>query len=211
MKAFLRLVLLFTLLPMMSFSFAADELYKAGVNYEVLANPSPTENSDKVQVDEFFWYGCPHCYVLEPHLVAWLSKKPANVEFKRIPAALNPSWAIHAKFYYAMESMGIVDQHHEAVFDVIQKEHTPLMSEPEILDFMQKRGVDRAKFQEAMNSFEVDGLIRRSNQLAGQYRLNGVPNVIVANKYRVDAAMAGGAENLFKVVDFLIAKESKKN
>ena len=211
MQKLFQLVLLFALTPFMAASNAADEIYKEGVNYEVLSNPPAAEHGDKITVTEFFWYGCPHCYSLEPFVVSWLKTKPEGVEFKRMPAGLNPSWEFNAKAYFAMEIMGVTANLHEAVFESVNKDRKPLMSEPELLDFVEKHGVDREKFKETLNSFEVDGMVRHSNLLAGQYRLQGVPNVIVNNKYRVDAALAGGPDKLFKVVDFLIAKESTKH
>ena len=188
---------------------AASSAYEEGTHYQVLDNPQPTASGDQVEVVEVFWYGCPHCYSLEPSVHRWLENKPANVKFERMPAALNPTWAFHAKVYYTAEALGIMDVFHETFFNQIHLHKKRMSSESEVKKLFSKLGVAEADFDKAWKSFSVDSKVRRAKQRVIGYQLRSVPAVIVNGKYLVTAQSAGGNAQIFKVVNELVAKEQK--
>lgn len=186
---------------------AASSAYQEGTHYQTLENPQPTASGDQVEVVEVFWYGCPHCYSLEPAVHNWLKNKPENVKFERMPAALNPSWSFHAKVYYTADALGIMDQFHEAFFNQVQLQKRSMNDEDEIRKFFVQLGVEEAAFDKAWASFGVDSKLRRAKQRVMGYKIRSVPTIIVNGKYVVTAQSAGGSTQLFKVVNELVAKE----
>jgi thiol-disulfide isomerase/thioredoxin len=128
---------------------AADGL-KAGQDYAVINPAVELPASDKVQVVELFWYGCPACYNMEPHLVEWLKTKPENVEFVRLPAIFNnPQWALHARAYYTAESLGVVEDFHAPFFHAMHR-FGKRMDTPEALRaFFAEIGVSGEDFDKA--------------------------------------------------------------
>jgi len=185
---------------------AAD--YNEGVHYKQLPQQA-TDSGNKIEVLEFFWYGCPHCYSFEPYISAWKKTKPANVEFIRVPAVFRPDWEVQARTYYALSNMGVIEEIHEKIFAAIHKDKKPLNTLPLISDFVEKNGVDRNKFIEEYNSFAVDGMVRKAKKKQTEYKIEGVPAVAVAGKYLTSGSMSGSYENLIKITNYLIEKESK--
>lgn len=178
--------------------------------YDTLSPAQPVANPAKVEVIEFFWYGCPHCYNLEPYVNKWLENKPENVEFIRQPAAFSQLWADHAKVYYVAEALGIVDKVHGDIFELVQKnQQKNLRTEAQLLDFFTKHGVEAAKVQEAFNSFAVDNKVRKAKVTPARYGLTGVPALIVNGKYKITGKLAGSHENMITILEQLIAQESK--
>jgi protein dithiol oxidoreductase (disulfide-forming) len=201
--------LFFIFAVLLAFGVAHADEFKEGVEYKAI-EPQPTSSGDKVEVLEFFWYGCPHCYAFEPTLENWLKNKPANVEFTRIPAAFRPSWILHARLYYALEILGQDKKVSLEVFDYLHKQRRKLDTIDTILDFVSKHGIDRSEFLDTMNSFAVETRIRKSQKLQKDYAIDGVPAIAINGKYIVTGSMAGNYDNMIKVMDYLIAKESKK-
>ncbi|HXF77224.1 MAG TPA: thiol:disulfide interchange protein DsbA/DsbL [Usitatibacter sp.] len=182
---------------------------QAGVPYVKLEPPQPTEGNGKIEVIEFFWYGCPHCYRLEPSLNAWLKTKPADVVFKRVHALPSGSWLAHAKIFYTLEAMNLVDSLHDKVFDAIHKDNKNLAS-PKVLDeWLTANGVDPAKYHEVEKSFSVDSKLKRANQLTVAYKVDGVPRVFVDGKLYTGPEFAGGEDKIMGAVDAMIAAERK--
>ena len=163
----------------------------------------------KVEVDEFFWYGCPHCFNLESQLQTWLKKKPDNVVFKRIPSPLNPNWTVHAQFYYAAEALGVIDKLHEPLFNAIHEEKRKLFDKNSLIDFAVEHGVDRQKFTDAWNSFGVYVKVQQARKLGQRYGLDGVPAIGINGKYKTSGSLAGTYSHMFEVMDKLIAQETK--
>jgi thiol:disulfide interchange protein DsbA len=180
--------------------------YTTSVEYVELFQAVPVETGDKIEVRELFWYRCPHCYSLEPTLKKWLAQMPPEAEFVRMPAVLRDSWALHARAYYAFEALGVLDTMHSAMFDAIHKDKRKLTTVGEIADFAAEHGVDRDAFLNAFNSFGVDTKVKRAEVLGRRYEADGVPTIIVDGRYRTSSSMAGGHEQLMKVVDYLIKK-----
>ena len=180
-----------------------------GTNYVRLAQPIPMPATGKVEVVEFFWYGCPHCFALEPVVEQWLTKLPADVNFRRVPAAFTPQYEFHQKVFYALEAMGQLGNVHRKLFNAIHQEHKRMNSEAEVTAFVSSLGVDGAKFGDTLKSFTVIGKARQARQLADAYGVDGVPTLGVQGRYRTSASMAGGAEQTFRVVDYLIGLARK--
>jgi protein dithiol oxidoreductase (disulfide-forming) len=183
--------------------------YTEGVEYKVLP-PQPTESGDKIEVLEFFWYGCPHCYTFEPYIQTWKKTKPANVEFVRVPAIFRPDWEVQARTYYALSNMGVIEDLHEKIFAAIHKDKQRLNKKELLTDFVVKNGVDRKKFEEQYNSFSVDTMVRKAKKKQTGYKLQGVPSIAINGKYLTSGSMSGSYDNLIKILDFLVAKESKQ-
>jgi len=187
----------------------------AGRDYQVIKHAQPTESGAKVEVIEFFWYGCPHCNALQPSLHAWLKRKPADVEFRRIPAAFQDSWLPLTRVYYTLDAMGLVEKLHLDVFAAIHDKKMRL-DEPKVLfDWIASKGVDRQKFTDTYNSFAVQSRTKRAMDLSRNYDLSGTPAVVVNGRYLTAPSMTLKPDNsidydrFFKVLDQLIAMARK--
>lgn len=201
-----KLLMFLFLIASSSLLQAAD--YAEGVHYKILPQ-QPVDTGDKIEVLEFFWYGCPHCFSFEPYISEWKKSKPDNVEFVRVPAMFRPDWEVQARAYYALSNMGVIEDLHEKMFAVIHTEKKTLNKLEEIADFVEKNGVDRNKFIEEYNSFAVDGMVRKAKKKQTDYKIEGVPSVAVGGKYLTSGSMSGSYENLVKILNYLIALESK--
>ncbi|MGZ8153599.1 MAG: thiol:disulfide interchange protein DsbA/DsbL [Methylovulum sp.] len=196
------------------FSCSAFLKAEEGPGYQTLSPAQPTQNTDKIEVIEFFWYGCPHCYDLEPLLAKWLKTLPANVEFIRQPAVFSELWGKHAKAYFTAEALGVVDKIHQDMFDAVQKamqdkdEKHKMDTEEQLAKFFVDHGVTEAAFHEAYNSFAVDARMRQAPVIAGRYGITGVPALIINGKYLTNGPLAGSHEKMIEITNMLIKKES---
>lgn len=201
-----KLVFLFVFLFCLPGSLLA-QTYEEGTDYDSISQQA-TESGDKVEVLEFFWYGCPHCYVFDPILSKWLESKPENVEFVRVPVVFRPEWKVHGRAYYALQVMGLGEKFHSDIFNEIHKNRNRLDTEESITDFLVSKGVDKKGFQEAYNSFTVDNDLRKAIKMLQAYNIRGVPTMAVNGKYVVSGTKAKSYENMLRILDFLIKKES---
>jgi thiol:disulfide interchange protein DsbA len=181
--------------------------FDEGIEYRVVPKPERLEPGDGVEVLELFWYGCPHCYRLEPAIKAWLETKPEGVRFRRLPAAASSRWIPHAKAFFAAEQLGELDTLHEPLFKALHEERRALYTDEQLIAFAAELGIDEEAFREAYASFPVDMQVRRSADLARGYQLTGVPAIVVNGKYITGVNDAGGTDKLFELIDFLVAKE----
>lgn len=181
-----------------------------GKDYTVLTNPQPTQDANKIEVLEFFWYGCPHCYSLHPHLKTWLLNIPGDVSFRYVPAILRANWVAAAKIYYAIEAMGIADVLHDKAYDAMHRDKIDLNNESVLFDWIEKQGIDRKKFETTYKSFGVQNQVARSTQMTRQYQLNGVPALVVNGKYLTSGRMGGTPEDTIKTLELLIEKARKE-
>jgi thiol:disulfide interchange protein DsbA len=204
MKKFL--VFLFLIINS-AFLHAAD--FNEGTHYQKL-QPQPTDSGEKVEVLEFFWYGCSHCYSFEPFIKSWQKTKPANVEFVRVPAIFRPDWEVQARTYYALSNMGVIEDIHGKIFEAIHKSKNRLNKKELLTDFVEKNGVNRQEFLKEYNSFSVDGMVRKAKKKQQAYKIQGVPSVVVNGKYLTSGSMSGSYDNLIKIINHLVEKESKK-
>ena len=191
--------------------------YKEGVNYYRLVPAQPTiGGTDKIEVAEFFWYGCPHCYDLEPIITEWASDLPPNVRFVYVPAIWNQILKVHAQLYYTQEVLvrnGVIkdDQaFRRAVFNEYHQRGNRLVSEDAIKRLFARYGVSDEEFTKTWSSFEVAQKMRVAEDLTRRYEVQSVPTVVVNGKYRTGAAEAGGHRQLMDVLDELIARESAR-
>lgn len=183
--------------------------FEEGRHYMALPFPAPVETGDKIEVREFFWYGCPHCYVLEPVLKRWLKKLPKHAQFVRTPGTA-PRWMIHGQAFYTFEALGALDKLHEPFFKAMSDKPAAYGEEKAIAGFATAHGVDRRKFSEAFNSFGVRLKLEKAKQLNQDLNISSVPAVVVDGKYLTTVAMAGGEAQMLKLLDELIAKAAKE-
>ncbi|MCB1899114.1 thiol:disulfide interchange protein DsbA/DsbL [Cognatazoarcus halotolerans] len=169
--------------------------------------PQPTADTGKIEVIEFFHYGCPHCRDFDPLLEKWVAALPKDVDFKRVPAIWgNPQLKELARFYYTLEVTGQLHALHGKVFGALQTDKVPLNTEEGVRDWIGKQGVDQKRFMEAYKSFGVQSMVQRADQVARAYKIQGVPTLAIDGKYLTAGSMAGTHENALKVADQLIQR-----
>ncbi|MBI3571268.1 MAG: thiol:disulfide interchange protein DsbA/DsbL [Gammaproteobacteria bacterium] len=202
-RLFLALALL---LPL---PLVAAPAYVEGRHYLELALPQPIETGSKIEVREFFWYGCPHCFSLEPSIEKWLKTMPKNAQFVRTPGVA-PRWLAHARAYYAFEMLGASNKTHVAFFRAMHEQNRPLDNENTLTQFAVENGVDKAKFREAFNSFGVRLKLDKARQMNMEMGVSSVPTLAVDGRYITSPTMAGGDPQMLKVVEFLIQKVAQE-
>ncbi len=176
-----------------------------GTHYTRLSQPAPVSApAGKIEVVEFFSYGCPHCYTLEPTLEAWSKRLPPDVVFRRIPVGFNALYENYQKIYFALEAMGEVDKMHAKVFNAIHQQRQRLDKEADIAAFMQANGVDGAKFMDQYKSFSVQSKVRQAKQLSEAYKIEGVPTMGVQGRFVTSGSQAGSNERALAITDSLV-------
>jgi thiol:disulfide interchange protein DsbA len=183
-----------------------------GTHYVRLSQPVPTvAEAGKIEVIEFFWYGCPHCNAFEPALEAWVKKLPADVAFRRVPVAFREEpFVAHQRIFYALEAMGQVEAMHRKVFYAIHNDRQHLDKPAEISAFMVKNGIDGAKFLDTYNSFGVQTKVRQAKQLAEAYKIDGVPALGIQGRYFTSGTLAGNTDRALEVTNFLLQRARSK-
>ena len=211
------------LMAVISFGFIAITSVMAiptepveGAEYLRLQNAQPTDTGKKIEVLEFFWYNCPHCFAFEPSLTEWVKKRGDSIVFRRVPVGFRESFVPQQKLYYTLEAMNRMDVHKQ-VFEAIHSARQKLDKEEAILDFIDKQGVDRKKFLDIYHSFGVQSKVNRVRQLQETYRIDGVPTVVIDGQYITSPSIVGqtlrGASEqamnaaTLQVMDALIAKK----
>jgi thiol:disulfide interchange protein DsbA len=198
---------------------AGPTMWQEGVNYTRLVPAQPTAApAGQVEVLEFFWYACPHCYAIEPLVASWKKTKPAYISFSRVHVMWNEAHRSLARLYYTLESLGKLDQLHGEVFKEIHINGNPLIAgdpnnatESERIQtvFARKFGISEDDFKKAYHSFAVETALQRADQLVQRYRVDGVPTFVVNGKFVADVRSADGAERLVTLVGDLAAQEHK--
>ena len=189
---------------------SAQARFTEGTHYTRLSQPVAVPAGGKIDVIEFFWYGCPHCNAFEPTLDAWQKKLAPDVAFRRVPVAFREEpFVAHQKIYYALEALGQVEAMHRKVFYAIHVERQRLDKAADIQAFMAKNGVDGAKFLDAFNSFGVQTKARQAKLLSEQYKIDGVPSIGVHGRWWTTASQAGSNDRMLVVADELIALSRK--
>jgi thiol:disulfide interchange protein DsbA len=191
--------------------------FKENQHFVRLVPTQPTVGgADKIEVAEFFWYGCPHCFDFEKYINDWAASKPANVRFVRIPAMWNAGLKLHAQLYYTEEVLGrngiIKDPaaFREAVFNEYHRRGNRLASEASIQTLFARFDVSPEDFQRTWKSFEVSQKLRVGEDLARRYGIANVPTIVVNGKYRTGGAEAGSYPKLIEVINELVARESAR-
>ena len=184
------------------FSMAADSSQK----YVQISNQKQTE-SDKVVIYEFFWYGCPHCYNLEPTINDIESNLDKDTILIKVPVALRDSWKLHAKAYYALQQMKLDDNLHEKVFAEIHVNSNRLDTKEKLANFIREEGYDADKFLKILDSFGTEIRIKKASRLANQYQIKSVPTLVINGKYKTSGSHVSSYQELYDVVQLLVDKE----
>ena len=190
----------------------AQEGFVEGKDYIRLSQPLPLPATGKIEVLEFFWYGCPHCNAFEPVLEPWVKKLPDDIAFRRVPVAFREEpFVAHQKIFYALEAMGLLGSMHRKVFYAIHVERAKLDKLPDVVAFMGKNGVDATKFSDAYSSFGVNTKATQARKLAEAYRIDGVPAMGIQGRYWTSGTIARSPERSLAVAEALIALSRKKS
>ena len=171
-------------------------------NFVALNPELPVDSQGKIEVLEFFWYGCIHCYELEPLLETWIKKLPADAQFRRVPAVFNERWAKDAAIFYALEATGNLERLHRPLFDAIHRDSLKTADGAALGQWLTKNGVDTKKFDEAGRSFSVQSKVRRAAQMSSAYRIEGTPAMAVHGRYMVNTGH--GHPAMLATVDSLV-------
>lgn len=161
-----------------------------GVEFQRLPQAQPTEAGKKIEVLEFFWYGCPHCFAFEPALSDWVKKRGDQIVFKRIPVGFRDSFVPQQKLYFALEALNRFDVH-KAYFEALHIGRQRLDKDDLIVDFVEKQGIDRKKFLDVYNSFSVQSKVSRVRQMQEAYRIEGVPTIVIDGQYVTSPSIVG--------------------
>lgn len=186
-----------------SSAFAAVEL---GSDYKLLNPPQPA-GVKKIEVLEFFFYGCSHCFHLHPQLSAWEKTMPKDVDLIYVPTIFRDSWEPMARTFYALESLGQLHQFHDALYKAWNVDNKVLNDEAAVLDFLAPRGVDRAKFSSAYNSFSMQSKVVRAKQMIRSYSISGTPTMVVDGKYMISGLQPADAIRVLNEVIEMARKE----
>jgi thiol:disulfide interchange protein DsbA len=177
-----------------------------GKNYDRLKNPQPVETGNKIEVIEFFSYGCPHCAELEPHLDAWLAKMPPDVSFRRVPVVFQERWGPLGKIYYTLDTLGEEKRLSPDVFKAIHGQGVALWNDKAFLDWAASKGLDRKKVEDIYGSFAVNGKMNRARQQAQQFNIQSVPTVVVDGKFITGSERVGTHAQLPAAIEELVNK-----
>ena len=191
-------------------ALAQAKVPQDGTDYLTLDKAAPTEApAGKIEVVEFFWYSCPHCNDFEPRLESWIKKIPKDVAIRRVPVSFRPDFEPQQRLYYVLESMGKVDEMQMKVFNAIHLERQPLTNGDQITAWVEKHGINKAKFVDAYNSFPIVTKVRKATQLQDQYKVQGVPALGIAGRFYTDGTQAGTMERALGVTDYLVGMVRK--
>lgn len=208
MHIFSKLVLAFLFVGSTQAFGQSDEFqYQDGVDFQTLARPVAVQDPSKIEVAEVFWYGCIHCFNLEPRLNEFASILPDDVSLVKVPAMWAGAMELHARLYFASLALGINEEIHWPVFQAMNEQRNPLGSEDAILDLIEDLGQDRVAFQRAFNSFGVTSQVTRAKSAAAAYGIRGTPEMIVNGKYRISTSMTGSQEKMLLVTAALVDRE----
>jgi thiol:disulfide interchange protein DsbA len=182
-----------------------------GRDWRAVSPPQPSSNAARIEVLEFFSYGCPHCADLNPLITRWAKGLPADVELQRVPVTFGrAAWASLARLYFALHFEGALERLDQAVFDAVTKQRVNLFTEKAVLDWVAEQGLDRAAFATLLKSFEVETALARANALAKRFAVDAVPMIAVDGRYAVVGEAARGHEERLAIADQLIDKARRQ-
>ena len=207
MKNLLLSLSLLVFAPLLTFAQEGGQTYIEGEDYELITPPVRTANPDKIEVVEFFWYGCHHCYNFEPIVAAWKKTLADDVVFRGSPAIWNAAMELHARTYYTAEVLGVLYKMNPILFQAMNVDGKKLATEEEIRALFVANGVAAEDFTKAFESFGVKNQVTQAGARARAAKITGTPAIMVDGKYHVSTRKAGGHAEVLKVADFLIEKE----
>ena len=190
-----------------TFEAGNGEKFRAGVHYELLDNPTKVRDPSKIEVTEVFWFGCNHCYALEPYIARWKRDIPLDVTFIKSPATWNDMLKTHATIYYTAKALGIEQQFVPAAFNTIQNEGKMLTGNTELEYYFRGFDVQKDRYKAVSTSFGVRNAVDQADKKMKEWKVTGVPSLVLNGKYKVAASRSVRTDELFDVVDFLIEKE----
>lgn len=188
----------------------AQSALEANREYVRIDPPQPVAVGDRIEVIEFFYYGCPICYELEPMLTRWSVDAPGGIAVRRVPALASASWESFARLYYALEALGEVTRLHWPVYESFHFDGISLTEEPVMLDWVSRNGIDAQKFLDAYRSPATQAKVEEAREMIRRYGIKGVPSIAVDGKFLTSARMAGGTRELMPVLDSLIELARKE-
>ncbi|MFH1602302.1 MAG: thiol:disulfide interchange protein DsbA/DsbL [Pseudomonadota bacterium] len=207
-KTFMTLALV--LLASTAIGAHAQAMPQLSRDYLQLDPPRPVKSGDKIEVIEFFYYGCLVCYELEPTLARWSFNAPSSVSLRRVPALASDSWENFAKLFYALENMGQLQRLHWPIYDNFHFDGIKLNEEAVMLDWVSHNGIDMKKFISIYRSPEIAAKLTAAREMTQSYDIKGVPSIVIDGKYVTSARLAGGTRELMKLVDQLVEKARKE-
>jgi thiol:disulfide interchange protein DsbA len=184
---------------------ASNAPVRADVEYRVI-KPQPLSVTNGIEVIDFFWYGCPHCHNLQPALERWISRKPADITVRRIPAILRDSWAPHARIYYTLEALGEVERLHQRVYYSYHVEELALSKAEVVSDWAVRNGISRERWDEAYNSAAVQRKVDEAAKLSRAYNVAGTPSLVVNGRYLTSSSMSESLNGVIVILDGLVQK-----
>lgn len=179
--------------------------FVAGTHYDII-DPSIEVSGDKVQVTELFWYGCAHCFRLEPYIVQWKKTKADYIDFVEVPAVFGPQWKFHAQAFYTTKSLGIKEESHQKIFDSIHVSRQRVGNLPQLQDLLETLGQSPEKTEAAFNSFAVDSNLRGAQLFSQKSGARAVPTIVVDGQYKTSVGQAGGHDQLIQLINYLAKK-----
>lgn len=189
---------------------------QAGDDYSVLQPAQPVDTPPgKIQVNEFFWYGCPHCYALEPRLERWTAKLPADAVFQPVPAIFSQGWVPDAQVFYAFEALGVRKRLQLPFFNAIHQDHLRVNDKAAFEQWLRRHDVDPDKFGQVVTSFGVQSAVRRAADMTVAYRIEGVPTLAVQGRYTVSGEQSHVRDEeraftiMLRTADYLIGLARK--
>ena len=206
-KRFLLTLSLLVLVPLYACAQDAAQEFVEGEHYDVVSPAVRTADPNKIEVAEFFWYGCGHCYTFEPMVEQWKKGIADDVDFHGSPAIWNPLMELHAQAFYTAQILGVLDTMHPVMFQAMNVDGKRLQSEEELAKLFAANGVAEEDFSKAFNSFGVNSQVRQANARARAAKITGTPALLVNGKYHVSTRKAGGQAQMLQVVDYLVEKE----
>ncbi|HTH62404.1 MAG TPA: thiol:disulfide interchange protein DsbA/DsbL [Paraburkholderia sp.] len=213
MKRLLRSLLLSLSLSLMAVggAHASPTAPVADKDYTVLKTPQPVDvPAGKIEVIEFFWYGCPHCNEFNPYLEDWIKRQQPDVVFKRVPVAFRDDFIPHSKMFYALEALGLDRKLTPAIFHEIHVNKNYLLTPEAQVAFLSTLGVDKQKYMDAYNSFSTQSALKRDQQVLTNYQIDGVPTIAVQGRYLTGPSNVGTLPGAIQVMDYLVAQVRAK-
>lgn len=183
---------------------AAAQQVKRDVDYRVLPQAQPVQTGERIEVIDFFFYACPYCNELAPHLDRWLKRKPADVVFRRMPVVRHDSWVPLAKTYFALEAMGAAERLHMQVYRSYHVDDLYMSQEKVIADWATKNGLDSEKFMAIYRSDEVKEKVELAKKMTRDYDIQGTPSIVVDGRYLTSSSMTPGVPQVIPVIDGLV-------
>jgi len=179
---------------------------REGQDYYVLSDSQPVREGNSIEVIEFFWYGCPHCYHLNPYIKTWLENPPEDVKFRYVPAILQSGWVHGAKLFYALDAIKETGRLHDKVYDAIHRDNINLTNDSVLFDWVTVLGIDTDRFTQSFRSFEIQNMVARSTLMSRQYQLTGVPTLVIDGRYVTSGRKGGSSEDAIMVIEQLLEK-----